>query len=155
MFRVTKTYPHSLGLSACFRQPGAKSHCHDPHGYPLEFRLTFEASALDENNWVLDFGGLKPIKAWLADNFDHRTILAANDPFLSAFQVLYRVAGFREILVLPFVGCEGFAEYVSKHVQKWLEDEHGDAIRQRGLRLVSVECREHGGNSALYSERGF
>jgi 6-pyruvoyltetrahydropterin/6-carboxytetrahydropterin synthase len=138
-----------------FRQPGAKSHCRDPHGYPLQFQLIFEASTLDENNWVIDFGGLKPIKAWLADSFDHRTLLAEGDPALGDFMELYAKHGFRMPLVLPFVGCEGFARYVYNYVARWLGDEHKEAIERRGLRLVSVEVREHGGNSATFAGRAF
>lgn len=155
MYRVTKTYGHNLGLSAMFRQPGAKSHCRDPHGYPLEFRLIFEASTLDENNWVIDFGGLKEVKAWLVDNFDHRTLLADNDPAGPDFIQLYAKHGFRLPVFLPFVGCEGFARYVYNYVARWLGDAHRTAVEKRGLRLVSVEVREHAGNSAIYAGRAF
>jgi 6-pyruvoyltetrahydropterin/6-carboxytetrahydropterin synthase len=150
VYYVTKTYDHNLGLSACFRQPFASSHCHDPHGYPLSFKLTFGATALDPNNWVLDFGGLKPIKAWLCENFDHRTILSARDPFLGAFQELYRLADFKPILVLPNVGCEAFAKYVFDHVDEWLGEEMFIECDIRGLLIKSVEVREHGGNSAIF-----
>lgn len=152
MFYVTKTYDHNLGLAATFRQPRAASHCCNPHGYPLSFKFKFGAEELDDNNWVLDFGGLKPIKAWLVENFDHRTILAEHDPFLPYFQDLYRRCGFTEILVLPFVGCEGFAKFAFDKVDEWLGDEHPLACDIRGLHLAEVEVREHGANSAIYSK---
>lgn len=147
MHIITKTYPHSMGLSSCFRQPNAQSHCRDPHGYPLSFELKFASRSLDENNWVLDFGGLKPVKQMLIDTFDHRTILAQDDPALPDFQVLYRKWGFKEILVLPYVGCEGFAGYVAKKVQEIMAPVF-KANEHRSLTLISVECREHEGNSA-------
>ncbi len=150
MYFVTKTYDHNLGLSACFRQPMATSHCKDPHGYPLSFKLTFSAHTLDRDNWVIDFGGLKPIKQWLVDNFDHRMILAEHDPFLEDFQALYAKCGFTPILVLPFVGCEGFAKFVYDKVDAWLGDSMPLECDIRGLRLTSVEVREHGANSAIY-----
>lgn len=148
-YLVTKTYPHSLGLSACFRQPDATSHCHDPHGYPLSFTLTFAARELDENNWVIDFGGLKKVKQFLVDTFDHRTVLAETDPALHDFQVLYRKWGFKEILTLPSVGCESFAAFVAASTQVILRDTLTAGLK-RGLTLVSVECREHEGNSATF-----
>lgn len=148
-FMVTKTYPHSLGLSCCFRQPGAKSHCRDPHGYPLSFELKFIADVLDDDNWVIDFGGLKEVKAFLVDTFDHRTALAMHDPALPDFQELYAKHGFREILVLPSVGCESFALFVWQSVNSILTPTLF-ANRHRGLQFVSVECREHEGNSATY-----
>ena len=153
MFYVTKTYDHNLGLSACFRQWRAKSHCRDPHGYPLSFKLVFGAQTLDDNNWVIDFGGLKPIKQWLVDNFDHRTVMAADDPALSDFTLLYGKYGFAPPLVIPFVGCEGFAKYVFDYVEGWLADKHGNDCFVRDLHLESVEVREHSANSAIYTRR--
>lgn len=150
VFYITKLYDHTLGWSACFRQPGASSHCRDPHGYPLAFKLVFAADTLDNDNWVFDFGGLKPVKAWLEDTFDHRTILAYDDPFLADFQALYEKAAFRDIVVLPYVGCEGFAKYAYDYINAWLHDYYLHSIDTRGLRLVLVEVREHAGNSAIY-----
>lgn len=144
---ITKTYPHSLGLSCCFRQPWAESHCRDPHGYPLSFKLKFAAHSLNDNNWVLDFGGLKPVKQFLIDTFDHRTTLANNDPALADFEALYAKWGFKDILVLDWVGCEGFAAYVAENVNRILAPVFA-ANEHRGLSLISVECREHEGNSA-------
>jgi len=171
MYYVTKTYDHTLGLSACFRQWRAKSHCRFLHGYALSFKLTFAAEKLDENNWVLDFGGLKEVKAFLCETFDHRLIVAEDDPHRDRLEAL-GVGSFvfgqsnsvaanmlADVLVLPFVGCEGFAEHVFGWVDTWLLKTHGDACypahrtdkgSPRALRLVSVEVREHGGNSAIY-----
>lgn len=151
MHLITKTYGHDLGLSSCFRQPFAESHCRDPHGYPLSFKFTFAAEELDRNNWVLDFGGLKPLKAWLCENFDHRTILAANDPLIDDLVPIYEKHGFAPINILPAVGCEAFAKYAFDHVDGPFLTEHFClSCDMRGLRVVEVEVREHGGNSAIY-----
>ena len=150
MFLVTKTYDHSLGLSACFRQWRADhSHCRFLHGYALSFKLTFAAEQLDRNNWVLDFGGLKPVKAFLVESFDHKLAIAEDDPALDDLGMLAGL-GLADTLVIPFVGCEGFAKYVYDWVDAWLGDAHPLACDIRGLRLVEVEVREHGGNSAIY-----
>lgn len=159
MYKVTKTYGHELGLSACFRQWRAQSHCRFLHGYPLSFKLTFEAKELDENNWVLDFGGLKEVKAWLVETFDHRLLIAEDDPQRDRLCDLGRDISGRapsyggatgellgNTLVIPAVGCEGFARYVHSYVAAWLF-EQGHAPR---VRLVSVEVREHAGNSAIF-----
>ena len=79
----TKTYGHNIGLACVFRQPNADhSHCHLLHGYSLAFRFTFGCNDLDDKNWAVDFGGLKPLKAWLEDKFDHKLALDKNDPQL-------------------------------------------------------------------------
>lgn len=149
MFYVTKTYDHSLGLSACFRQWRAKSHCRFLHGYALSIKLKFGAETLDENNWVIDFGGLKPVKQWICDTFDHKLIVAEDDPQLALFTNLddpEQGINLVDMVVIPFVGCEGFAKYVFDYVENWL----GDNAHAPRVFLHSVEVREHGGNSAIY-----
>lgn len=153
MFYVDKLYDHTLGLSACFRQPFAESHCREPHGYALAFRFKFGAEKLDRNNWVIDFGGLKPIKQYLFDTFDHRTILAENDPFRQQIDQLWHDCKFTPPVILPFVGCEGFAHHMFKYADAWLDREHVLDCDTRGLHLAEVEVREHGGNSATYTEK--
>src|SRR5215211_4279709 len=77
LFRSTKTYDHSEGLSCCFRQWRAtNSHCSRVHGYALAFKFTFATRRLDERNWCFDFGGLKSIREWLHHMFDHTMIVA-------------------------------------------------------------------------------
>jgi 6-pyruvoyltetrahydropterin/6-carboxytetrahydropterin synthase len=77
VYRSTKTYDHSEGLSCCFRQWRAPSHCRLVHGYALAFKFVFATDRLDERHWCFDFGGLKPIRAWLHDTFDHTMIVVA------------------------------------------------------------------------------
>lgn len=142
----TKTYGHDVGLSACFRQwRSTHSHCRFLHGYALAVRLEFEAVTLDERNWVVDFGGLKDIKALLVDTFDHKTVVAHDDPHLDWFHRGHEL-GLLDLVVVDAVGCERFAELVWRLGDDWL-------IRQ-GLsdrcRLSMVEVREHGANSAIY-----
>jgi 6-pyruvoyltetrahydropterin/6-carboxytetrahydropterin synthase len=101
----------------------------------------------------MDFGGLKPVKAWLCEHFDHRTILSEADPHLDRFQEHYEACGFTPILVLPFVGCEGFAKYAFDYVGDWMAANFSKDVFDRGLHLKEVEVREHAGNSAIYEGR--
>ena len=146
-FRSTKTYTHEIGLSCAFRQWRASSHCRFVHGYALSVRLEFEASRLDNNNWVMDFGSLKPIKAWLEEMFDHKLLVAEDDPNLAYFKTLENVGAAR-ISLVPAIGCEAFAAMIYWHVHAWLR-ENGHAPR---VRLAQVEVKEHGANSAIYIE---
>lgn len=149
MYRVTKTYGHELGLSATFRQPTAKSHCRFIHGYALGFKLVFEADRLDENGWVKDFGSLKPLKQRICDTFDHKMLLAADDPYLAHLQDALCFDGvpvLGDIVVVPKVGCESFAYMVGR----WAHDTITLSECDRGVRVVEVECREHAGNAASY-----
>ena len=107
----TKHYGHNIGLSAVFRQPNADhSHCHLLHGYSLAFTFTFGCTELDNKNWAVDFGGLKPLKAWLEDHFDHKVAVDANDPEMETMLMLQNL-GLAEIRVFDGVGAEKFAEH--------------------------------------------
>jgi 6-pyruvoyltetrahydropterin/6-carboxytetrahydropterin synthase len=152
-YRVTKTYGHELGLSACFRQWRADSHCRFLHGYALSFKFVFEADTLDDRNWVTDFGGLKPLKQWLCDTFDHKLVIAEDDPQLD---MLASLAGLdlADVLVVEAVGCERFAHMAWNRAHELLLDLRRPAMPSGTVprvRLIEVECREHGANAASYT----
>lgn len=148
-FISTKTYTHNTGLSCTFRQWRAHSHCRHLHGYALQVKFTFGASELDANNWVVDFGGLKELKGWLEEWFDHTTLVAQDDPKLEHMQELDKL-GVICLRIVPSTGCESFAAIILDYAEQWLIDA-GFAPR---CFLVSVEVAEHGGNSAIcYSKK--
>ena len=144
-YRSTKTFGHDVGLSAAFRQWRADSHCRFIHGYALAFRFEFEADELDARNWVVDFGGLKGLRGMLEDTFDHKMLVAQDDPEIEWFREAQR-RGIAEVVEVEAGGCEKFAELVYECTAQWLRDA-GFSPR---CRLVSVEVREHGANSAIY-----
>lgn len=142
----TKTYNHSIGLSAVFRQPHADhSHCKYLHGYSLAFKFTFGCKDLDNKNWAVDFGGLKPLKQWLEDTFDHKTVIDENDPHLNDFRIL-ETKGLCQITVLDGVGAEKFAEHAWAYADKLIRDATNDRCW-----CESCECAEHGANSAIFT----
>lgn len=146
MHLSTKTYSPEQGFSCCFRQWRADhSHCSKLHGYALGFKFTFASDGLDERNWVMDFGGLKTLKAALADTFDHTLVIAEDDPERDVLEQLAKF-GLARVLVLPAVGCERFAEYAHKLATEALK---AVGVADR-VRCVHVECFEHSGNSAIY-----
>ena len=145
VYRSTKTWGYDVGLSCAFRQWRADSHCRLIHGYALSVSLEFEADSLDQRNWVIDFGSLKPIKAWLQEEFDHRFLVAGDDPNLLLFMQM-DAEGVAKVNVVQNVGCEAFAKLIAEHVGSWL---HTEGYWPRVV-LNSVEVREHGANSALY-----
>ncbi len=143
-FISTKTYNHSIGLSCAFRQWRAKhSHCKYIHGYALSVRLNFKGM-LNDRNWVYDFGDLKFVKEFLEDTFDHKTVVAEDDPELESFKELEE-KGLIQLKIIPHVGCEKFAEYICKQIATTIEVNSNERVK-----LMSVEVREHSGNSAIY-----
>jgi len=143
LYRVTKTWGHDLGLACAFRQWRAESHCHFVHGYALAISVTFQADKLDHHGWVIDFGALKPLKQWLADHFDHKTLIAADDPHLDWFKE-GAAMGLVDLIVVDDVGCEAFATLVLAEVQRWLINSEN----YPRVRVVRVDVSEHGANTA-------
>jgi 6-pyruvoyltetrahydropterin/6-carboxytetrahydropterin synthase len=142
-YKSTKTYDHNLGLSATFRQWKAQSHCRHLHGYALSFRFEFEAVRLDDRNWVVDFGSLKNLKGTLENQFDHTMLIAEDDP---QKEELYRLARFDICTprLMAAVGCEAFAHWAFKQAALLVNDQR--------VQVTSCECKEHSGNSAIYTQ---
>ena len=145
-YQSTKTFGHDLGISCAFRQWRAThSHCSKIHGYAIAVTLVFEAATLDDRNWVMDFGGFKQIKQEIMDTFDHKLVVAADDPMLPGFKRMHQL-GVADVVILPKVGCEAFAQFISQAmVEPMIKKEFSDRVK-----LVSVEVREHGANSAVF-----
>ena len=147
LYRSTKSYGHSEGLSCAFRQWRAThSHCRLVHGYALAFKFVFVARELDEHNWCFDFGGLKPIKAWLHEMFDHKFLVAQDDPNIEKFRQLDE-HGLIALRVVPAVGCEAVAHMVFEYVAQFVAKATNGRVW-----LEQVEVSEHSGNSAIYGE---
>lgn len=141
----TKTYGHNIGLSAVFRQPNAEhSHCHLLHGYSLSFKFTFGCETLDDKNWAVDFGGLKDLKKWLEDSFDHKVCLDTADPHAEDFRHLEKI-GLAELRYFNGVGAEKFAEHAFNYADNLIREKSNNRCY-----CVRVECAEHGANSAIY-----
>lgn len=140
----TKTYNHSIGLSSAFRQWRAESHCKLIHGYSLKIHFEFRSKELDHRNWAVDFGSLKSLKGWLEDLFDHKLLVAEDDPKISIFKEM-QIAGLCELRVLPAVGCEAFARFIFEYTEQWLKDNGYNHVY-----LERVHVHEHESNSSSY-----
>ena len=151
-FQSTKIFD---GYSTVFRQWRADgTHCRFLHGYGISFKITFEGD-LDERNWVWDFGGMKrakntiddmPPKEWMDYMFDHTFLVAEDDPFLESFKKMDE-AGVAQVRVLPATGAEQFAKFIYDKTSEFIKIETEGRVR-----IVSVEFKEHGKNSAIYGE---
>ena len=148
-FQIVKRYGHEQGLSCVFKQFRApETHCSKLHGYALAFEVCFEGNELDHRNWLISFGELKPLKQYLQDTFDHKTLVSANDPDLD-FLMKAEGRGILDLVIVPEVGCEMFAEMVADWIQKTILLENDDAL-ERGVELAYIKVSEHDGNSAIY-----
>jgi 6-pyruvoyltetrahydropterin/6-carboxytetrahydropterin synthase len=94
--------------------------------------------------WVMDFGGLKEVKAWLEHMFDHTFLAASDDPYLDQFKALDQ-AGVIQLRILPNAGREGTAEYVYQQMNPLVQK-----ITNNRVKIIKVEVRENDKNSAMY-----
>ena len=161
MFISTKVFD---GFSTVFRQWKAKdTHCRFLHGYGVSFKVWFEGE-LDHRNWVWDFGGMKRAKTkidgkspkeWMDYMFDHTVIIAEDDPLLSEFKRFDNLPnlgnnnkGGIQLRIIPATGAEKFAEYIYNKLNNFVLIETNYRVK-----VKQVEFREHGKNSAIYSEK--
>ncbi len=138
----TKSY---YNLPCAHRQWKHKGNCALVHGYGRSIHFVFAAKQLDDCGFVVDFGGLKWLNAWLEYMFDHTLLLRDDDPFLSDFLAL-QAKGACAVRTMPYgVGMEGTAQTVCEHVDIELRE------RTKGrCWIVSVEAAENEKNSAVY-----
>ena len=135
-----------IELGSCaFRQPKADSHCRFVHGYRLVGKFLFEAKELDENNWVVDFGYLKHLKKILENQFDHTTVIDANDPYLNKFEELNELGIIDLRIMSDGVGIEKFAQYCWKAADDYVKESTDNRCWCK-----KVEVFEHEKNSAIY-----
>jgi len=135
------------GYSTAFRQWRAThSHCQYLHGYALKFKVWFVGD-LDEKNWVCDFGCFKRnnINEELSKQFDHTTVVAADDPQIEIFKKMDE-SGLIQLRVMKHVGCERFAEWVYNLINNKMQKETNKRVN-----VLKVEAFEGGtNNSAIY-----
>lgn len=130
----------NLGLTATWIENG------EAHGGSLKVSVQFSADYGDERGWVVDFGGLKSFKSVLEDHFDHKFLLAEDDPLLDTFKKL-EVIGVCELRILPATGCAKFAEYLFGVADAWL---YSNGYSPR-VKVHSVEVLAHDSDVAVYS----
>ena len=144
MFKSTKKFgPISTG----HRQWLHDGHCSWVHGYGRNVQITFACNQLDERGWVMDFGGLKEVKKFLEDEWDHRTLISEHDPLLPDLLELQEKGGINiNVMYDPYgPGIEQSCLFVFDNVN--------DLINQKSNRVwvEKVEIWEHENNSAYYS----
>ena len=139
-----------IELGSCaFRQWRAThSHCRFIHGYQLIAKFWFGGSHLDDNHWLVDFGGLKELKSVLESQFDHTLLVSEDDPELELYLEMQR-RNIAKLTILPKLGCEGLADQLYKYVNGvYIPDMWGPGEAAR-LWCYRVEVRETQSNMAF------
>lgn len=124
---------------------GTPGNCASVHGYDRSVEFTFSGS-VDEHGWVVPFGDLKPLKAWLEYYFDHVTILGADDPRVPDMETDRNMGGIlKELRLLPYgVSMEMSSLFIWYHVNAWVLNKTFGRVY-----ISRVESAEHERNSAF------
>ena len=142
--KYTSTKEYSCLGPVAYRQWRAESHCNLIHGYALSFRFFFEANTLDARNWVMDYGGLRPLKDHLETWFDHKLLVSEDDPELEFFKEI-EARGLAKLTIVEKTGCEGLAEWLIRYINEQFLPLYGEKHRVVCRR---VEVRETPSNMA-------
>ena len=136
-------------ISTGHRQWRDEGHCAWLHGYGRTVKVIFAGSHLDEKMWMVDFGGLRDLKKWLEGEWDHRMLIASNDPELATLMDL-DAKGIISINVMDV--NQGYGPGIEASC-KYVFDKFDAEVRKmtEGRCWVhSVEIHEHENNSAIY-----
>lgn len=141
-YRSTKSY---WNYPCAHRQWLHNGHCRWVHGYSRSFHFLFESYQLDSTGFVMDFSGLKVIKEWLDEHFDHTLLLNPDDPLLPMFRAIEEKDGAKIVVIPTGVSMEGTAKWVYNTWAPLIKEQsNGEVI------LIQVEVRENDKNSGIY-----
>lgn len=146
MKKYVSTKEYIDAFPVAYRQWKADSHCNLIHGYALTIKFYFETDDLDARNWAMDYGGLRPLKDVLEEWFDHRLLVAIDDPYYQQLKALGDV-GLAKITEVEKTGCEGLADYLYEYVNTIFLPSYGKVEAER-LWCCRVEVRETQSNMA-------
>ena len=141
-FTSSKTFS---GFPCAHRRWRHEGHCAHIHGYDRTFIIWFAADERTENGFVMDFGALKPVRAWLEAHFDHTLLVDSDDPLLPELRRL-EAQGACKLVTFDDVGMEGSAQFVYEWVNPWVQAQTAGRVW-----VASVEVRENQKNSARYT----
>lgn len=137
-FSVTKLFDD---LPCTHRSWAHDGKCAFLHGYERSFEIEFGCRELEpKTGFVVDFGDLKDVRSLLQDQFDHTTLIAADDPQREVFEELRR-SGVIDLRIMDHTGMEGAAEWVHEQVDGLIRERTSGRVRV--LRVVARESRKN------------
>ena len=142
MFTCSKTY---RDIPLGHRQPFHEGHCSRIHGHNWSIKLTFASAELDSNGFVIDFGKLRYLKAWIDQHLDHACAISSQDPHLENMKQ-WEADGLIQLLIIESASCEGIAQHLFEVFDPMVrEHTNGRAW------ITSIELEEDSKNSATYA----
>lgn len=153
MISITKKF---INFPFAHRQPSHPGHCHLIHGHNWSFEFEFGCEVLEPGTgFVVDFGALKWLRAYLEEQFDHTLVLNSDDPWLPHLQMhnahLESAIGQRvaKIVEVPNCGAEGLAVLLHDVVNGMLAQH--PKLAERGVCVTRVVVYEDEKNAAVFT----
>lgn len=145
VYKYTSTKEYVDAFPVAYRQWRDDGKCSIVHGYALSIKFYFGADTLDVRNWVQDYGGLRPLKGQLEDWFDHRLLVAVDDPERELLIALHN-AKIAKVTEVEKTGCEGIADFLYEYVNTVFLPAYGEDNR---IWCYKVSVRETQSNVAF------
>ena len=153
-YKYTSTKEYVDAFPVAYRQwraddkPGGLPGCNKLHGYAFSMKFYFGTNDLDARNWSADYGGFRELKKTLEDQFDHATLVSADDPHIDWYKEAEK-RGILKLTILPNLGCESLADMLYKYINGvYIPDLWGPGEAAR-LWCYRVEIRETHANMAF------
>lgn len=147
-YKYTSTKEYIDAFPVAYRQWRDDGHCKLLHGYSFSVKFYFGCNDLDVRNWAADYGGLKPLKGVLEDHFDHRLLVAEDDPEIDLYKELEK-RKIAKLTILPKLGCEAIADMLYEYVNTIFIPEQWGTGEANRLWCYRVEVRETQSNMAF------
>lgn len=125
------------------RQHRHDGHCALIHGHNWGITLTFACTETDGNGFVVDFGKLKYLKAWIDEHLDHACLFNADDT--EAKHLLCNAGHLFKAFILPNSACEGIAKHLHGIFDTMVRNETNNRVW-----ITEIEINEDSKNSATY-----
>lgn len=125
------------------RQHRHAGHCAFIHGHSWSISLTFACRELDAHGFVVDFGNLRFLKAWIDEHLDHACVLSASDPELA--WVKTKQATLFKLLVVENASAEGIARHIFTALDPLVRRETSDRAW-----IAEIELHEDTRNSVRF-----
>ena len=141
MFTAKKIY---TDIPFAHRQHKHDGHCSFVHGPNWSIALTFACKETDPSGFVVDFGKLKFLKAWIEENLDHACLFNEDDPLKD--QLIDSAPGCWKTYVLPNCSCEGIAEHLYSVFNEMVM-----SYTKGRVKIIQVEIIEDSKNSSIFT----
>ena len=140
MITCSKTYSD---IPFAHRQHRHAGHCSFIHGHNWALKITFACENLDNDGFVVDFGNLRYLKRWIAENLDHACLLASDDPAKERITAAAPEA--YKIYEVPNASCEGISLHLWEVFSRLVMEQEMGRVW-----IAEVVLREDSKNEAAF-----